>query len=253
MVAANFAAMRREIAEKIGLGRKSAARLDDTDGTVAAPAQTQEAALPATEDDAASSVTAKSVARKSKARTDKTPVASTTVSPMPAGAQPAAETKGKPARTSKKVKEEGVSPADATVSAEPVKPVATRKRRMAREPEVLTSAADTLDAPAADPIPDGTSVRKRGTAKAKSASSTEVEATGSKAVKPTKAKAAALKTVKGKVANPKPAVTLGAVCIQRNQIMAHARWTKPMNAVMVFSHLRAILRKRLSLLKKHST
>lgn len=46
---------------------------------------------------------------------------------------------------------------------------------------------------------------------------------------------------------------LGAVCIQRNQIMAHARWTKPMNAVMVFSHLRAILRKRLSLLKKHST
>jgi predicted transcriptional regulator len=51
MVAANFAAMRREIAEKIGLGRKSAARLDDTDGTVAAPAETQEAALPATEED----------------------------------------------------------------------------------------------------------------------------------------------------------------------------------------------------------
>ena len=46
---------------------------------------------------------------------------------------------------------------------------------------------------------------------------------------------------------------LGAVCIHRIQIMAHARWTKPMKAEMVFSHRKAILRKRLSLLKKHST
>ncbi|ENT08619.1 hypothetical protein C983_01419, partial [Brucella sp. F23/97] len=30
--------------------------------------------------------------------------------------------------------------------------------------------------------------------------------------------------------------SLGRVCIQRNQIIAHARWTKPMNAVNVFSH-----------------
>ncbi|NOW48992.1 putative transcriptional regulator [Novosphingobium sp. SG751A] len=217
MVAANFAAMRREIAEKIGLGRKSAVRLNDTDGTVAAPAESQEAALPATEEDAASSVTAKSVARKSKARTEKLPVASTTVSPMPTEAKPAAETKGKPARHSRKVAEEASVPVDATVPAEPVKPVATRKQRMAREPEVLTSAADTPDAPAADPIPDGTSVRKRGAAKAKSASSTEGKATGNNAVKPTKAKGAAAKTVEGKVTNPTPAVTLEAVSAPANR------------------------------------
>ncbi|ENQ99405.1 hypothetical protein H712_02981 [Brucella ovis IntaBari-2009-88-4] len=35
---------------------------------------------------------------------------------------------------------------------------------------------------------------------------------------------------------------LGRVCIQRNQIIAHARWTKPMNAVNVFSHRSAIRR-----------
>ncbi|MRN51372.1 hypothetical protein GJU94_16370, partial [Brucella sp. 10RB9214] len=29
---------------------------------------------------------------------------------------------------------------------------------------------------------------------------------------------------------------LGSVCIQRNQIIAHARWTNPMKAVNVFSH-----------------
>ena len=46
---------------------------------------------------------------------------------------------------------------------------------------------------------------------------------------------------------------LGAVCIHRNHIMAQARWTNPMKAVRVFSQRRAILRKRLSLLKKHST
>ncbi|NKJ02410.1 MucR family transcriptional regulator [Novosphingobium sp. SG707] len=211
MVAANFAAMRREIAEKIGLGRKSAARLNDAAGTVAVPAETQEAALPATEEDAASSVTAKSVARKSKARTEKLPVASTTASPPLAEAKTVAETKGKPARPSRKVKEEASAPVDATVPAEPVKPVATRKRRMAREPEAAASAIRASNAPVADPIPDGTSVRKRSAAKAKSASSTEVEATGSNAVKPAKAKAAAAKTVKGKVANPKPAVTLESV------------------------------------------
>lgn len=46
---------------------------------------------------------------------------------------------------------------------------------------------------------------------------------------------------------------LGRVCIYRSQIMAHARWTKPMKAEMVFSQRRAMRRKRLSLLKKHST
>lgn len=45
---------------------------------------------------------------------------------------------------------------------------------------------------------------------------------------------------------------LGAVCIHRIHIMAQARWTKPMKAERVFSQRRAILRKRLSLLKKHS-
>jgi len=49
------------------------------------------------------------------------------------------------------------------------------------------------------------------------------------------------------------AETLGAVCIHRSQIMAHARCTKPIKAERVFSHRKAILRKRLSLLKKHST
>ncbi|ENR04941.1 hypothetical protein H721_00736 [Brucella ovis IntaBari-2006-46-332] len=39
-----------------------------------------------------------------------------------------------------------------------------------------------------------------------------------------------------------PDVRLGRVCIQRNQIIAHARWTKPMNAVNVFSHRSAIRR-----------
>lgn len=217
MVAANFAAMRREIAEKIGLGRKSAARLNDTDGTVAAPAETQEAALPATEEDAASSVTAKSVARKSKARTEKPPVASTTAPPPLAEAKTVAETKGKPARPSRKVKEETSAPVDATVPAEPVKPVATRKRRMAREPEAAASTIGASSAPAADPIQDGTSVRKRGAAKAKSASPTEGKATGNNAVKPAKTNATATKTVKGKVANPKPAVTLESVPAPANR------------------------------------
>ncbi len=51
----------------------------------------------------------------------------------------------------------------------------------------------------------------------------------------------------------KAARTLGTVCIHRIQIIAQARWTKPMKAVSVFSQRSAILRKRLSLLKKHST
>lgn len=155
MVASNFAAMRREIAEKIGLGRESALRLDNADVTVAAPTETQEAALPPTEDDTASIMTAKSVARKPKTRTDKAPVATATVSLPPIGAKPAAETKGKPARATRKVKQEGAPPIDATVPAEPVKPVAPRRRRMAREPEVPTSGTDTPDAAAANLVSDG--------------------------------------------------------------------------------------------------
>lgn len=49
------------------------------------------------------------------------------------------------------------------------------------------------------------------------------------------------------------AAALGGVCIYRSQIMAHARCTKPMKAEIVFSQRKAIRRKRLSLLKKHST
>src|SRR3546814_14918711 len=47
--------------------------------------------------------------------------------------------------------------------------------------------------------------------------------------------------------------TLGAVCIKRIQIMAHARWTKPLNAEGVISPRRAILRKRWSWLQNNST
>ncbi|MDR6710144.1 putative transcriptional regulator [Novosphingobium sp. 1748] len=209
MVAANFAAMRRQIAEKIGLGRKSVARLNDTDGAVDAPAEAQNASLPATEEDVALTVVAKSVARKPKARTDRTSVATTTVSRPLVEAKPAAETKLKPAHANREVKQEDAPPVDATVPAEPVMPVTSRRRRMAREPEVPMSGTDTHDALAADPVPNGS--RKRGAAKAKATPSTEVEATGSKAVKPAKAKGAVAKTVKAKVADPKPAVALESV------------------------------------------
>ena len=215
MVAANFAAMRRQIAEKIGLGRKSTLRLDSTDGTVSAPAGTQEAALPATEEDVAAIVAAKSVARKPKARTDKTSVAKTTVSLPLIEAKPAAETKDKPARATQKVKQEDAPSVDTTVPAEPVKPVTSRKRRMAREPEVPTSGTDTPDAPSANPVSGGP--RKRGAAKAKATPSTEVETAGSKVVKPAKAKGSATKTVKAKVADPKPEVTLEAVPAAANR------------------------------------
>ncbi|WDF74206.1 MucR family transcriptional regulator [Novosphingobium sp. KACC 22771] len=217
MVAANFAAMRREIAEKIGLGRKSAARLDNTDGTVVAPAETQEAALPATEEDVAAVVVAKGVARKPKARTDKTSVASTKASPPLAEVKPAADAKGKPARATRKVKQEDAPPVDAPVPAEPVKPVAPRRQRMAREPEVLTSGTDTPDAPVADPVPGGPSARKGGAAKAKATSLTEVGTTGNKAVRPAKAKGTAGKTVKAKVADPKQEVMLEAVPAPANR------------------------------------
>jgi predicted transcriptional regulator len=215
MVAANFAAMRREIAEKIGLGRRNALRPDDIDGTVAAPAEAQEAALLATDGHAAlvtSSLTTKSTARKSKARTDKALVASTIASPPVAEAKPVAKTERKLARTIRKVKEEGAQPVDVAVSAKPVKSVASRRRRMAREPEVPTSGTETPDAPAADPIPDGASGRKRGAVKAKA----EVEATGSKVVKLTKVKVAATKTVKAKAADLKPAVMLKSVSASTN-------------------------------------
>lgn len=208
MVAANFAAMRREIAEKIGLGRKSIARPDVAGEAIAVPAETQEAAPPAPKEDAvpvASSVTAKSVARKPKARADKTPVASTTVSPPPA------ETKGKPARATRKVKQEAASPVDTTAPAEPVKPVTPRKRRMAREPEAIASVIGASNAPDADPVADDTGPNKRGAAKVKAISSTDGEVTGSKAAKPTKAKGPAPKTIKAKAADPKPAVLFDAV------------------------------------------
>lgn len=188
MVAANFAAMRRQIAEKIGLGRKSVARPDVAGEAIAVSAEVQEAAPPAPKEDAvpvASSVTAKSVARKPKARTDKTSAASTTASPPLAETKPAAETKDK---------QEDAPPVDAAVPAEPVKPVTTKKRRMAREPEAAASAIGASDAPAADPVADGKSARKRGAAKAKAVSSTEVEVTGSKAVKSAKAEKSAVKT-----------------------------------------------------------
>jgi len=162
-------------------------------------------------------VTAKSVARKSKARTDKSSVAATTASPPAAEVQPAVETtlaaeaKSKPARASRKVKQEAALLVDTTVPAEPVKPVATRKRRMAREPEAAASVVVASDAHVAEPVADGTSPRKRSATKAKSTSPAEAEATESKAVKPVKVKAAAAKTGKAKVADPKPAATPGAV------------------------------------------
>ena len=213
MVAANFAAMRRQIAEKIGLGRKSTLRLDSTDGTVAAPAGTQEAALPATEEDVAAIVAAKSVARKPKARTDNASVATTTVSLPLVAEKSAAGKNGKPARATKKVKQGDAPPVDATVSAEPVKLVTSRRRRMAREPEVPTSSSDTPGAPAADAVPDGT--RKRGAAKAKATPSTESKAQG-----------AAVNTVKAKVADSKPEVTLEAVPAAANRGKAKKSATK---------------------------
>jgi predicted transcriptional regulator len=87
MVAASFAAMRREIAEKIGLGRKSAARPDDADGTVVVPAEAQEAVPAAAKRCRYGRFEreGRALPPRQRARTDKPPAAASKASPPPAG------------------------------------------------------------------------------------------------------------------------------------------------------------------------